>query len=465
MISAPAPRPTTPSRDDKVPRHDRGRQRRRARSAHALAGGGRRRSRSCAPAATAVRRSPTWSTRTRRRRARHRDAGDGRARSPAADPQGAAGRAGGDGVHADAPQRRGLAQGHAARRARLRAEARGQTPASPPRPISGARSSDKVKALGARARERRRRLGAPAGPTPAQDQTRRSRPCSASRRRTAKPSEQKFTLRAPSSVPPRLLAIGSSTGGPQALLEVLKPLGPLFARMPVVITQHMPATFTAILAEHIQRATGVPTREARDGEAITAGRIYVAPGGRHLVFARTGDQLIGQLSDARRRQLLQARGRSDVRQPGEAHGPRGFWRSCSPAWAPTAPTAAARSRRPAAGPCWRRNEATSVVWGMPGATANAGVCSAVLPLPQIAPKILHFPLTHQGRVMSHEFEFFRRYLKDKSGLVLTPDKQYLLESRLMPVARKAGIGSLASSPPSSDAPAPSIRWPPPSSRR
>lgn len=248
---------------------------------------------------------------------------------------------------------------------------------------------DKVKALGARARERRRRLGAPAGPTP--DARTNAALATLQRLATpeaAKPSEQKFTLRAPSNVPPRLLAIGSSTGGPQALLEVLKPLGPLFARMPVVITQHMPATFTAILAEHIQRATGVPTAEARDGEAITAGRIYVAPGGRHLVFARTGDQLIGQLSDA---------------------PPVNF---CKPAVDPMFDSLAkhmgpavlalvltgmgsdgangGRSIAAAGGTVLAQDEATSVVWGMPGATANAGVCSAVLPLPQIAPKILQF---------------------------------------------------------------------------
>src|SRR3546814_1691246 len=73
------------------------------------------------------------------------------------------------------------------------------------------------------------------------------------------------------------MAIGSSTGGPQALLEVLRDLAKS-VKLPILVTQHMPATFTTLLAEHIARATGMPCAEGRDGEAVAAGRIYLAPG-------------------------------------------------------------------------------------------------------------------------------------------------------------------------------------------
>ena len=80
--------------------------------------------------------------------------------------------------------------------------------------------------------------------------------------------------------------IGASTGGPQALTESCRRLGSVIDRAPVLVTQHMPPTFTTILAEHLARATGRPAREAIDGEPIRAGHIYVAPGNRHLRIAR-----------------------------------------------------------------------------------------------------------------------------------------------------------------------------------
>lgn len=79
-----------------------------------------------------------------------------------------------------------------------------------------------------------------------------------------------------------LLAVGSSTGGPQALFTLVQGLGSAVP-VPVVITQHMPATFTPILAEHLTRLGGLPCAEARDGEALLPGRIHLARGDRHLL--------------------------------------------------------------------------------------------------------------------------------------------------------------------------------------
>src|SRR6202043_3390342 len=96
---------------------------------------------------------------------------------------------------------------------------------------------------------------------------------------------------------PRVLLIGSSTGGPQALMSLVAEIGPVIDRFPVLITQHMPPTFTTILAEHLARASHRPAREAVDGEIVKAGQIYLAPGGRHMRVARHGAEAFIVLDD------------------------------------------------------------------------------------------------------------------------------------------------------------------------
>jgi len=191
-------------------------------------------------------------------------------------------------------------------------------------------------------------------------------------------------LRPFSAFPPRVLLIGSSTGGPQALQVLVDGLAPVLWRLPVLIAQHMPPTFTAILAEHLGRTAKRPAHEALDGEVLAPGNLYVAPGGRHLRVERQGDVVKAVLDD----------------------GPPIHF--CKPAVDPLFSSAAAAfgagalaivltgmgsdgaegaSRIAAAGgSVIAQDEQTSVVWGMPGAVAQAKVCSAVLPLDQIAPK-------------------------------------------------------------------------------
>src|ERR1019366_2419898 len=84
---------------------------------------------------------------------------------------------------------------------------------------------------------------------------------------------------------------GSSTGGPQALMALVGEIGAVIDRFPVLITQHMPPTFTTILAEHLARASHRPAREAVDGE------ISLAPGGRHMRVARHGAEVAIVLDD------------------------------------------------------------------------------------------------------------------------------------------------------------------------
>jgi two-component system chemotaxis response regulator CheB len=169
-------------------------------------------------------------------------------------------------------------------------------------------------------------------------------------------------------------------------MTLVTELGPVIDRFPVLITQHMPPTFTTILAEHLARASRRPAHEAIDGETVKAGQIYLAPGGRHMRVVRHGAEAAIALDDG---------------------PPVNF---CKPAVDPLFSSAidvwhggilalvltgmgsdgvrGGKEIVAAGGSVMAQDEATSVVWGMPGAAANAGICSAVLPLNQIAPKLV-----------------------------------------------------------------------------
>ena len=192
--------------------------------------------------------------------------------------------------------------------------------------------------------------------------------------------------RAFSTQAPRVLLIGSSTGGPQALMTLVTELGPVIDRFPVLITQHMPPTFTTILAEHLARSSHRPAHEAVDGEIVKAGRIYLAPGGRHMRVVRHGTDVAIALDDGPPVNFCKPAvdplftSAIDVWQGGVlavvltgmgSDGMRG-----------------GKEIVAAGGSVIAQDEATSVVWGMPGAAANAGICAAVLPLNQIAPKLV-----------------------------------------------------------------------------
>ncbi|OJU26027.1 MAG: chemotaxis response regulator protein-glutamate methylesterase [Nitrobacter sp. 62-13] len=200
------------------------------------------------------------------------------------------------------------------------------------------------------------------------------------------PAQPAPALRSFSLLPPRVLLIGSSTGGPQALMTLVAGIGPVIDTVPVLITQHMPPTFTTILAEHLARVAGRPVQEGVHEEAVKPGRIYIAPGGRHMRVVRKGMGGVIALDDG---------------------PPVNF---CKPAVDPLFTSAidiwqggilaviltgmgsdgmrGGKQIVAAGGSVIAQDEASSVVWGMPGAAAQAGICAAVLPLQQIAPKLV-----------------------------------------------------------------------------
>jgi two-component system, chemotaxis family, protein-glutamate methylesterase/glutaminase len=192
-------------------------------------------------------------------------------------------------------------------------------------------------------------------------------------------------LRPAAMIPPRLLAVGSSTGGPQALFTLVQGLGKTL-NVPVVLTQHMPATFTPILAEHIAKLGGLPCAEAKDGEPLQAGRIYLAPGNYHLLVNGARGTLTARLSSDRPENFCRPSVDPMLRSAAAACDGRVLVAMLTGMGQDG--LAGTRSVIDGGGSAVAQDEATSVVWGMPGAVAQAGLCHAVLPLPRIAPKLL-----------------------------------------------------------------------------
>ncbi len=235
---------------------------------------------------------------------------------------------------------------------------------------------DKVKALGAARRAADERSCGP-----------RLLPSFVARAMAPKPKAAPIKLRKPGPGQPEVLAVGSSTGGPQALINVFSKIRNAI-RIPVLITQHMPATFTTILAQHLQNSSGVSCREAVDGEPLMGDRIYVAPGDHHMLVRRDGnrrvialdrgpainycrpavDPMLASVSELYGRRVL-AVILTGMGQDGQ--------KGCEMVVA-------------AGGTAIAQDETTSVVWGMPGAAATAGLCSAVLPIDRIAPWVQDF---------------------------------------------------------------------------
>ena len=184
--------------------------------------------------------------------------------------------------------------------------------------------------------------------------------------------------------PPRLLAIGSSTGGPQALFTLVQGLGRQI-RVPVVLTQHMPATFTPILADHIARLGGMPCAEAKDGEMLAEGRIYVAPGDRHLIVEGRAGMFRARLTTDPPENYCRPSVDPMLRSACTASDGRVLVAMLTGMGHDG--LAGTRQVIDAGGCAIAQDEATSVVWGMPGAIVQAGLCHAVLPLPAMAGKL------------------------------------------------------------------------------
>ena len=197
-------------------------------------------------------------------------------------------------------------------------------------------------------------------------------------------SEPEIVLRSASKTKPEVLAIGSSTGGPQALAEVLRTITKSI-NLPILVTQHMPPTFTSILATHIGQATGWPSAEARDGDVIESHHIYIAPGGYHMLVEAKGGRKVIRLSDAPPENFCKPAVDPMLRSIADVYGPAALV---------VILTGMGYDGRSGGkviiqhgGTIIAQDKASSVVWGMPGAVATSGLCSAVLPLKELGPHV------------------------------------------------------------------------------
>jgi len=157
------------------------------------------------------------------------------------------------------------------------------------------------------------------------------------------------------------------------------------AREPVLIVQHMPASFTAQLAERLTKICGLSVREASDGAALAPGDILLAPGGRHLAVAGSGDAPRVKLTDEPPENSC--RPAADV-----------LFRTAAQLWGAGTlgvvltgmgrdGLAGSRAIVEAGGEVLAQDEFSSVVWGMPGEVVRAGLADAVLPLGQIGVEV------------------------------------------------------------------------------
>jgi two-component system chemotaxis response regulator CheB len=184
---------------------------------------------------------------------------------------------------------------------------------------------------------------------------------------------------------PAVLVIGSSTGGPEALTKVL-PLLPASLPVPVLIVQHMPPVFTRQFAQRLDRLCPLTVVEAGDGTPLVPGTVHIAPGDFHLT--------VGTSRAARRTALSQAPPENFCRPAVDV-----LFRSAVAAYDGAVlgvvltgmgsdGRIGAGQIRDAGGTVVAQDQATSVVWGMPGAVTQAGFADEVVPLGRVAEAII-----------------------------------------------------------------------------
>jgi len=182
-----------------------------------------------------------------------------------------------------------------------------------------------------------------------------------------------------------LVAIGTSTGGPNALTALIPRL-PADFPVPIVIVQHMPPLFTRLLAERLHALSRLEVREGKEGEKLRRGQVWIAPGDYHMTVARKGPEMVlGLNHDPQEnscRPAVDVLFRSVARTCGAnvlgvvltgmgADGTRG-----------------SSEIREAGGEVFVQDEASSVVWGMPGSIVAASLADHIYPLTGMAPEVV-----------------------------------------------------------------------------
>ncbi len=190
-----------------------------------------------------------------------------------------------------------------------------------------------------------------------------------------------LSLREMPTEAPEAIAIGSSTGGPNALRELLPQLSPKI-HQPIFITQHMPAKFTQLLADSLDALSGRPTQEATDGMPVRSGNAYVAPGGFHLCIRHSNAGPVLQTVDTPPENFCKPAVDPMLRSLIDVYGRRLFVIILTGMGSDG--LIGGRQVVENGGALIAQDQDSSVVWGMPGAVAEAGLCSFVGPLDELA---------------------------------------------------------------------------------
>ena len=186
-------------------------------------------------------------------------------------------------------------------------------------------------------------------------------------------------------VPPSLVVIGSSTGGPKALTTVLSGL-PRDFPLPILIVQHMPPLFTPMLAKHLQQDSGRPCQEAQHGQHIERNHTYVAPGDYHVVINKHDNHMITTLNQDAPEHYCRPSVNPLFRSAAEWYGKSVL--AVMLTGMGDEGIEGTRSISARQGYIIAQDQATSVVWGMPAAVVRENLAHEVLPLQQIAPAIM-----------------------------------------------------------------------------
>jgi two-component system chemotaxis response regulator CheB len=194
----------------------------------------------------------------------------------------------------------------------------------------------------------------------------------------------------PGAAPPAggrvdVLAVGCSTGGPDALARVLGGL-PGDLPVPIVVVQHMPPVFTRMFAERLDRSSAISVVEVADRTPMRAGMVYIAPGDHHLTVVRRGAEVTARLTDGPPENSCRPAVDVLFRSVAAVYGPATL-ATVLTGMGQDGKKGCEALRAVGAGVV-AQDELTSVVWGMPGAVVTAGLADAVLPLVDIAPFLI-----------------------------------------------------------------------------
>jgi two-component system chemotaxis response regulator CheB len=184
-----------------------------------------------------------------------------------------------------------------------------------------------------------------------------------------------------------IIAIAVSTGGPNALAEIL-PEFPAGLRCPIVITQHNPTMFTRLLAERLSSRSQLLIEEARDGMAIEAGKAFVAPGDYHLALRSEGGRVVAKLNQDPPENSCRPAADVMFRSVSQIYGPRAL--AVILTGMGKDGLRGIEQMKQAGSPVIAQDRASSVVWSMPGYVVASGLADAVVPIDRVVSEVMKF---------------------------------------------------------------------------